>query len=72
MVDFFTYFIENEKKNIRAQVAESVEKACSSMDKCLQNLIATSEDWVRGRKRKKRIRFVIIKIMLKFKMELSG
>jgi hypothetical protein len=53
MVDFFTYFIENEKKNIRAQAAESVEKACSSMDKCLQNLIATSEDWVRGRKRKK-------------------
>jgi hypothetical protein len=50
MVDFFTYFIENEKKNIRAQAAESVDKACSSMDKCLQNLIATSEDWLRVRK----------------------
>jgi hypothetical protein len=49
-VDFFTYFIDNEKKNIRTQANETVEKACSSMDKCLQNLIAKSETWLANRR----------------------
>jgi hypothetical protein len=49
-VDFFTYFIDNEKKNIKTQANETVEKACRSMDKCLQNLIAKSVTWLANRR----------------------
>jgi hypothetical protein len=53
LVDFFSYFIDNEKKNIRTQANETVEKACSSMDNCLQNLIAKSETWLADRRRER-------------------
>jgi hypothetical protein len=52
--ELLSHFIENEKKNLRKQAAENVDKACASMDRCLQNLISTSDLWVEIRNKKGR------------------
>jgi hypothetical protein len=50
--EFFSFYIDNEKKNLRKEAAQTVDKACTSMDNCLQMLIATAGVWVQNKRSK--------------------
>jgi hypothetical protein len=50
--EFFTYYFHNEKKNLRKQAAETIDEACSSMDRCLRNFLGAAAVWVQKKREK--------------------